>query len=60
MSVELFRITDADVLRAQDVWESQCGYGRVDYPTTPAKLQHFPISNPPCPKTTTVPDSAEP
>ena len=31
MSVELFRITDADVLRAQDVWESQCGYGRVDW-----------------------------
>ena len=25
MSVELFRITDADVLRAKDVWESQCG-----------------------------------
>lgn len=31
MSVELFRITDADVLRAKDVWESQCGYGRVDW-----------------------------
>jgi hypothetical protein len=25
MSVEFFRITDADVLRAKDVWESQRG-----------------------------------